>query len=550
LLDPKIAEYGGRIVKTTGDGILVEFPSAVDAVQHAVDVQQEMARRNADIAENQRMDIRMGINVGDVIVEDDDLFGDGVNVAARLEGLAEPGGICISGNAYEQVRDKLPARFEDLGEQQVKNIDRPIRVYRVLLNVDEPAEISDIQSRATHLSLPDKPSIAVLPFNNMSGDPDQEYFSDGITEDIITALSRIRQFFVIARNTTFTFKGQAVDVQAVAKELGVRYVLEGSVRKARNRVRITAQLIDGETGNHVWAERYDRDLEDIFAVQDEITQTVVGAIGPELDRAERERALQTPPENLNAWNLFHRGRWHLNKFETSEVLAAKDYFRRAIEIDPSFAQAHAGLAEAEFISFFAVFTDTAADNLEHGLVAAKKAVALDDRDSVAHATLGVLHFARREHALATEALQNALAVNPSSANAHHWLGLVYAFDGRPEDAITEQEIATRLSPNDPRLWAFMNVRSYSYLHMRRFEEAAEWATRAMRQPNTPIPPYIIHVIALSHLDRCEEAQQATNTLLEKFADVSIAKIRETIPFKREQDVEIWVDGLRKAGVPE
>ena len=550
LIDPKIAEYGGRIVKTTGDGILIEFPSAVDAVQHAIDVQTSMQPRNADLPQDRRMEIRIGINVGDVVVEGEDLFGDGVNVAARLEGLAEPGGICISGNAYEQVRDKLQTRFEDLGEQQVKNIDRPVQAYRVSLDTDRTSKATEVKSGTAALSLPDKPSIAVLPFNNMSGDPEQEYFSDGITEDIITALSRIRQFFVIARNTTFTYKGQAVDVQAVAKELGVRYVLEGSVRKSGNRVRITTQLIDGNNGNHLWAERYDRQLEDIFDVQDEITQTVVGAIEPELNRAERERALQTPPEKLDAWNYYHRGKWHLYKFEKSAILEAQGHFDRAIEIDPSFAQAYAGLAEVGFINFFTGFTDSASDDLRRGFDAAKKAVALDERDSVAHATLGILHFVRREHALAIEALQSALAVNPSSANAHHWLGLVYAFDGQPDEAISEQEIATRLSPNDRLIWAFMNVRSYAYLNSGRFEQAAEWANRALRQPNTTPNPYIVHVVALSHLDRLDEARQAVDMLVEKSPDISITRIRDNIPFKRAEDETLWVEGLRKAGLPE
>jgi len=543
VIDPKVAEYSGRIFKTTGDGILAEFPSAVDAVRHAIDVQRAMAGLNADILEDARIDFRIGISLGDVMVDGDDLFGNGVNVAARMEGLAEPGGVCISGNVQEHMGNSLDVSLDDLGEQTVKNIDRPVRCYRVHLQ-------SHTRRPDNMPSLPDKPSIAVLPFNNMSGDPDQEYFSDGITEDIITALSRIRQFFVIARNTTFTFKDRAVDVQSIAKELRVRYVLEGSVRKSGNRVRITAQLIDGNSGKHLWAERYDRQLEDIFDVQDEITQTVVGAIEPELNRAERERALQTQPEKLDAWDYLHRGRWHLYKFEKSAIMEAQGHFYRAIEIDPSFAQAHAGLAEAEFINFIHAFSDTPNDDLKRGFEAAKKAVALDDKDSVGHATLGVLYLLRREHALAIEALQRALAANPNSANAHHWLGLVYAFDGRPDEAIAEQELATRLSPNDPKLWAFMNVRSYAYLNSRRFEQAAEWARRALRQPNATQNPYIVHVIALSHLDHSDEARQASDTLLKNCPDLSIARIRDKTPFNRKEDIELWVEGLRKAGVPE
>jgi tetratricopeptide (TPR) repeat protein len=341
-----------------------------------------------------------------------------------------------------------------------------------------------------------------------------------------------------------------VDVQTVAKELGVRYVLEGSVRKSGNRVRITAQLIDGASGNHLWAERYDRLLEDIFEVQDEITQTVVGAIVPELNRAERERALQTPPENLDAWDYFHRGRWHLYKFAKSENFKAQELFRRAIEIDPSFSQAYAGMADAKFTSYFGAFTATPAEDLMEGFEAAKQAVANDEKDADAHATLGVMHFARREHALAIEALQSALATNPSSAVAHHWLGLVYAFIGRFDEAIAEQDIATKLSPSDPMLWAIMNVRAYAYLNSGRYEQAVEWAHRAIRRPNAPQNPYIAHVVALSHSNCPDEARQAAKTLLERFPDLSIERIRDKTPFNREEDMELWLDGLRKSGVPE
>jgi len=543
LIEPTIAEYQGRIVKMMGDGTLVEFASVVDAVEGAVAIQRRMAERSGGIAESERIAFRIGVNLGDVIIEGDDIYGDGVNVAARLEGLAESGGICISGTVFDQVKGKLDLSFDDLGPREVKNIAEPVRAYKVLLSGTKAAFSGAPK-------LPDKPSIAVLPFNNMSGDPEQEYFSDGMTEDIITALSRIRQFFVIARNTTFTFKDRAVDVQVVARELGVRYVLKGSVRKSGNRVRITTQLIDGTSGNHLWAERYDRQLEDIFDVQDEITQTVVGAIEPELNRAERERALQTPPENLDAWDYFHRGRSYLYKFEKSAILEAQSHFRRAIEIDPSFAPAYAGLAESEFMNFFMAFTDTPSNDLKRGLEAAKKAVALDEKDSVARAVLGVLHFGRREHALAVEELRNAIAANPSSANAHHWLGLVYAFDGRHDEAIAEQELATRLSPNDPKLWTFMNVRAYAYLHSGRFEQAAEWANRALQQPNAPQRPYVVYVIALSHLHRTDAASRAADDLLEKIPGISIAEILDKTPFNRDEDIELWVEGLRRAGLPE
>jgi len=546
---PTIAEFGGRIFKLTGDGAFAEFGSATNAVNSAVAIQRVLAERGLRSPDHHGIKLRIGISLGDVIVEGSDLYGNGVNVAARMEGLAEPGGICISANVYEHVGRSRGLAFEDLGDQTVKNIERPVRCYRVQMERSEGSKVG-AQSPGPATMFSDKPSIAVLPFGNLSGDPEQEYFSDGITEDIITALSRIRQFFVIARNTTFTFRDRAVDVQRIATELSVRYVLEGSVRKSGNRVRITAQLIDGQSGNHLWADKYDRQLEDIFDVQDEITQTVVGAIEPELNRAERERALRAPPENLDAWEHLHRGMWHFYKFEKSAILEAQGYLRRAIEIDPTLARAYAGLAQAEFVNFLMAYTNTPSDALKRGLEAAKRAVALDERDSGAWAILGVLHLGRREHAVAIEALKTALTVNPSSATAHHWLGLVYAFDGRSDDAIAEQELATRLSPNDPLLWGFMNVRAYAYLHSGRFEEAAKWAVRATQQPNSPQLPYVVHIVALSNLDRADDARRAAETLVDKFPAFSIATVRERVPFHRNEDLEMWVEGLRKAGFSE
>jgi adenylate cyclase len=334
LVNPNITEHRGRIVKNTGDGFLAEFPSVVDAVRCAVEVQRRMARRNADTPPDKRIEFRIGINLGDVIVEGDDIFGDGVNVAARLEALAEPGGVSVSRMVRDNVRDKLDYTFEDLGEQQVKNIARPVRVYRVW---DRAASIEQVlHISPAPLSLPDKPSIAVLPFANMSSDTEQEFFADGIAEDVITALSRYPSLFVIARNSSFTYKGQAVDVKEIGRDLGVRYVLEGSLRKAANRIRVTAQLVEAEIGRHVWAERYDRDLTDIFAVQDEITEAVTIAIAPAIADAELQRALRKPPGSLDAWAAYQRGLWHLGKATAHDYEMAKEFFRRAIDLDPNF----------------------------------------------------------------------------------------------------------------------------------------------------------------------------------------------------------------------
>jgi adenylate cyclase len=337
--DPKIKEHRGRIVKTTGDGLLLEFASVVDAVRCAVEVQREITERNADVPPDRRIELRMGINLGDIIRDGRDIFGDGVNVAARLEALAEPGGIYVSRVVHDQVRDKLDVAFEDLGEQQVKNIARPVHVWRIRLGAKSAVSAS--------LGLPDKPSIAVLPFANMSADPEQEFFADGIAEDVITALSRYPSLFVIARNSSFTYKGRAVDVKQIGRELGVRYVLEGSLRKAGNRIRVTAQLVEAETGNHIWAERYDRGLADIFAVQDEIAQAVTIAIAPAIADAEQHRAMRKPPGSLDAWAAYQRGLWHLSKANIDDNALAQKFLQQAVDLDPSFAGGYKGLANAQ-----------------------------------------------------------------------------------------------------------------------------------------------------------------------------------------------------------
>src|ERR1700758_1066703 len=352
LADPKIKEYRGRIVKTTGDGLLIEFVSVVDAVRCAVEVQREMAERNADVSPDCRIEFRMGINLGDIIKDGRDIYGDGVNVAARLEALAEPGGVCVSRVVRDQVRDKLAISFEDMGEQKVKNIARPVRVHRVVLgepsSSPEPATAS--LSRPA-LALPDKPSIAVLPFQNMSGDPEQDYFADGMVEDITTALSRFKELFVIARNSSFTYKGRAVDVKQIGRELGVRYVLEGSVRKATNRVRITGQLVDAATGAHLWADRFDGGLGDIFDLQDQVTESVVGAIAPVVEKAEIERAKRKPTDSLDAYALYLRGLAKFYQFASRQVNdEALRLFNSAIELDPDFASAYGRAASCYVIA--------------------------------------------------------------------------------------------------------------------------------------------------------------------------------------------------------
>ncbi len=542
LFEPKTKEYGGRIFKTTGDGALVEFKSAVDAVNSAVDIQQSLALRNQDEPNKQQIGLRIGISLGDVIVEGSDLYGNGVNVASRMEGLAEPGGICVSGNVHEHIGTSLDVNFEDLGEQSVKNIDRPVRCYRVHLESTSTVE--------PPLPLPDKPSIAVLAFENMSGDPEQEYFADGITEDIITALSRIRQFFVIARNSTFVYKGHAVVVQTVAKELGVRYVLEGSVRKAANRVRITAQLIDGTTGNHVWAERYDRELEDIFEVQDEITTTVVGAIGPELERVEQERARVKPPENLHAWDLFQRGMWHLYRRSEEDLDIALEQFEQAIVQTPDLAVAHAGAEEACFFKISGGYSDANEEMRTKMLSFGYRAVELDDLDAFTHLALGRALNLQGENEEAIATLENAVRLNPSFASAHFALGWAMIWGGHTSQAVSHIETAMRLSPHDPAFGQFLVRLSEVNLFERRPEAAVEWARKSLRQPNTQTSRWVLFASSLAQAGQIDEAHQAVHSLLRLTPGYTIATARDIWRLADAATKEYFLDGLRKAGLPE
>jgi len=469
-------------------------------------------------------------------------------VAARLEGLAEPGGICISGKVYEEVRNKLPTAFEDLGEQEVKNIREPIRVYRWTEAAADPSP--GMAGAEEALPLPDKPSIAVLSFTNMSDEPEQEYFADGVAEDIITGLSRIRWFFVIARNSSFTYKGTAVDVKQVGRELGVQYVIEGSVRKAGNRVRITAQLINATTGQHVWAERYDRELEDIFSLQDEITETIVAAIEPELSAVERERARRKPPESLDAWDLYQRGLWHMYRFTKEDNLEAQRLFRRSIEIDPNFASTHAHLAYTLHIAAIMNFDEQGSESLDKALRAGREAVALDEKDAMGHAVLARVYAMWREHGLAIEEAEIAIDLNPSLAQAYFGLGFALTFSGRMEEAVTQLEKAIRLSPHDPNLWSFVVVRGWAHILMRQFEDAAFWSRKAVRMPNTQFWTQATLASALGHLGRSEEAQRAVADLYRVKPDFSLALVADVLPFAENGHRELFLDGLRKAGLPE
>lgn len=538
LLDPLIAAQRGRIVKTTGDGFLVEFASVVDAVRCADEWQRAMAADNASTTEH-HIDFRIGINVGDVVVEDGDIFGDGVNVAARLEALAEPGGVCVSARVHEDAAGRVAATFEDIGEQALKNIARPVRVFRMRPTGTPPPPAPAAQTAAAGpLALPDKPSIAVLPFKNLSSDPEQEFFADGIAEDIVTALSRYPSLFVIARNSSFSFKGRAVDIKQIGRELGVRYVLEGSLRRAGGRVRVSAQLVEAESGTNVWAERYDRDLADIFAVQDEITQTTCAAIAPAIADAERQRAMRRPPASLDAWGAYQRGMWHLGKASAADDERAQGFFRRAIELDPVFPGGYIGLS--------AVLSRAKGTQSEEEAMA-RRAVALDGGDAEAHARLALALLARGDHQGACAQADQALAICPNLAAAHGARGVALAYAGEPRQGLAALEACIRLDPRAPSLVNRLNQVALAQYFCRDYQAAAEAAERAIRAfPDFP-SSYRWLAAALGQLGRGAEAKDA----LAKAIAVSPAafdfQVRQRPAWFRPQDHDHMLDGLRRAG---
>ncbi len=545
LVDLKIKEYRGRIVKTTGDGMLVEFASVVDAVRCAADIQREMAERNASIAATRRIELRMGINVGDIIIDEGDIYGDGVNVAARLEALAEPGGICVSRVVRDQVRDKLDFSFQDMGEQQVKNIARPIRTHRVLLSggadAGRPAEPS---ARSAN----QKPSIAVLPFANMSGDAEQEYFSDGITEDIITNLSRNHAFFVISRSTSFTYKGSAIDVAKVSRELGVRYVLEGSVRRASNRVRITAQLIDATSSHHLWADRYDRELADVFAVQDEIARNITGAIAPGIISAEIQQAQRKDPSQLDAWDRTMRAHWHIRRFTEHDLAEARRLLTDAIALDPTNSMALADLAFARHFEAVFGWGDGPAESHAQLGAAARKAAAADDSDAMAHTSLAIFDLFSGRHDEARRRLNLALDLDPNSMFARGYLGVSYGF-GDYEAALPHLEEALLLSPRGPLVVIWRLCKGWAALTAERYEEAVNFATQAS-EANPEFPDiYAVLACANGHLGRAAAARAALDQLLHRMPNLTGSDERLNRPFAREADRERYLEGLRKAGMP-
>lgn len=553
LVQPNITARKGRIVKLMGDGLLAEFPSVVEAVLCAVDIQRGMNERESEVTGERRIRLRIGVNLGDIIVEGSDIYGDGVNIAARLEGLADPGTICVSGTVFDHVKTKIDLDFVDLGEQEVKNIEQPVHVYRIALNSGMGAEptADALIGSATVLKLPDKPSIAVLPFTNMSGDREQDYFADGITEDIITGLSKCRWLFVIARNSTFAYKGIPTDIRTVGQELGVRYVLEGSVRKSANRVRITAQLIDSVNGEHLWAERYDRVLEDIFELQDEITATIVGTIEPELGMAELTRSQRKSIESLDAWDSYLRARWHVRFGESKDALfECIRLCQQAIAISPDMACVYSELAVAHVASVTFGYTDNRETAIQLALEAGQQAVRLDSKDPIAHTALGRVYDFRGRFEEAVQEHKIALGLNPNSSITHLFLASTYNHGGKPALALPAAEQAYRLSPRDPRQWFMHMNKGFALSQLGRHEEAAEELKAACRSEGKTFWPLFGLAIVLAHSGKRREAEQAMETAMQHAKGFSrISDIEQNYESVSDEYQEFLVAGARLAGMP-
>jgi adenylate cyclase len=535
---PMVGEFGGRVIDTAGDGILAEFPSVLNAVECAVAIQRKMIERNAAIEPERRMEFRIGINLGDVIYDDDRIFGDGVNIAARLEGIAEPGGICVSGKVHEEIRARIGLAYEDLGDKQLKNIAEPVRVYSIRL---------DGAPSGTMLALPDKPSIAVLPFQNMSGDPEQEYFSDGMTEDLITDLSKASGLFVIARNSSFAYKGRSVKVQEIGRDLGVRFLLEGSIRKAGNRVRITAQLIDVGSGGHLWAERFDRDLTDIFSTQDEVVQKIVATLAVTLTQGEEQRLRRRGTSNVDAYESWLRARELLTRGTRESIVQARAMYRRAIEFDLNFAAPHAGLALAAISDYVSGWASDPAQALDEAERWARRAVELSDQEPVSHMALGAVLLWRRDHEGALAESRRMMALDPNFAQGYAASGLALMYAGRPADALEPIAMAMRLDPLYPTM--VLHFLAQANFSLGRYETAAEQLVdRIARNPGTDASRMLL-ASCYGHLGRAEDARAAWAELLKVNPDFSLMQRARVLPYRDARDFQRIADGLAKAGLP-
>jgi len=588
LIEPKIAEHHGRVVKLMGDGTLMEFASVVDAVSFAVEVQRAVASRNAGVPQDRQVWYRIGINIGDIIVEDDDIYGDGINVAARLEGLAEPGGICVSRNVFDEVKAKVDVGFEDLGPREVKNLPEPVQVFKALLDSDASLPIAQVASGSKRplvrlslavglvvvlaaaagalwlrpwqsdpqpaqvadpaLPLPDRPSIAVLPFNNMSGDPAQEYFSDGITEDLITDLSKVSGLFVIARNSSFAYKDRPLDLRQVGRDLGVRYILEGSIRKDGGRVRINAQLIDSHSGGHVWAERFDRKIEDVFALQDEVTQQIVSALSVTLDAEEKERLGRAAEIHPEAYDLFLRGLERLRRFTPQTNDEARGFFQQAIVTDPRFARAVSGIGFSYAMDVFLgaeVEREQTLAKAERYATAAQK---LDDTVPAVHFGISFIHERRKRFDDAVAAARRAVELDTNYADGYAQLASALIQAGHPEEGLEAIETAIRLNPARP--FFYLDVLGRANFMLGRYAESAKIYEQVVQTNPAFLSGHRGLAAAYAYIGRIEDAEWEAAEILALQPDFSLRQERLSSAFKRQEDMERYIEGLRMAGLPE
>jgi adenylate cyclase len=586
VVEPRLAQHHGRMVKLMGDGALVEFASVIDAVSCAVDIQQSMTQRAAGQDQSDRILYRIGINVGDVVVEDDDILGDGVNIAARLEGLAEPGGICVSGKVYDEVGAKLDLAYDDLGEQRVKNIEEPVRVYAIRAEgggagyapptrrrSPAPALVAaaaaviligagltvwlrpweaEVAPVATPVQVPalpdDRPSLAVLPFDNLSGDPEQEYFVDGMTEDLITDLSQVSGILVIARNSVFTYKGKAVNVQQIGRELGVTHVLEGSVRRAGDRVRINAQLVNAADGSHVWAERFDRKITDVFALQDAVTRKLVTALAVALTQGEEERLNRSGEVSPEAYDMLLRGLERLRRYNPEDNRLSRDYFERALALDPNFARAHADLAFSYTTDLLSGWTAAPDETLELARKHGNMALELDPNQREVHFAMGSVHLRERRFEDAIESCLRAIKIDPNYADAYAQMAWFQMYAGRPDAGLELIEKAMRLNPHYS--FFYSTVRGQIAFHLKRFEEAAAaFEAVVNRNPQFTVAHQLL-AATYGHLGRIEDAEWEGEEILTLLPEFTISAERARAPYKREKDRDLYIEGLRKAGLPE
>jgi len=585
-----IKQHRGRVVDSPGDNVLSEFSSVVDAVQCAVAVQNEIQTRNAELPDNRKMEFRIGVNLGDVIDEEDRIYGDGVNIAARLESMADPGGICVSKTAFDQIETKLPLGYEYLGEQSVKNIPKPVGAYRVLMKPDAAGKVigekrflgrysrraamaaiiilvmvaAGLVSWNVYLQqskkvepasmdkmafpLPDRPSIAVLPFVNMSEDPKQEFFSDGITEDIITALSKTPRLFVIARNSTFIYKGKPKKIQEVAEELGVRYVLEGSVRKSENKVRVTAQLIDALKGTHLWAEKYDRNLKDIFAIQDDVVREIFAALQVKLTEGEQARIWSRGTQNTKAYEAALESLEHFRRFNPDDVILCRKKAEEAIALDPNYPFAFALLAWSHLIEVWNGWSKSPRDSMKKAVELGQKTLTLDENYEGAHALLGSIYLLQKKWDKAIEEGERAVELSPSGADANGILGITLRYVGRPKEAISKFKKAIRLNPSSPN-WLYHNLGAAQIL-TGNYQEAITSLNRVIEKNPNHIPAIRVLIVAYSLSDQDEKAKTQMEEYLKLSPNDSIESWRKRLTFKNESDKDLYVNALRKVGFPE